>query len=73
MVERGLAVWNGEFGPVYARKEVEGDATDAINEVRYRVLKDQLAIYEETRTGWSIWLYKDIGFQGLSLIALNSL
>lgn len=41
-----LAVWNGEWGPVYARKEVEGDETEAINEVRFRVLKDQLTLYE---------------------------
>ena len=47
MVERGLCVWNGEFGPVYARKEYEGEATDSINEHRYQVLKDQLAIYNE--------------------------
>lgn len=45
MDERGLYVWNGEWGPVYARKQYEGDATDAINETRYRVLKDQLQIY----------------------------
>ena len=45
-VIRSLAVWNGEWGPVYARKEVEGDKTNEINEVRFRVLKDQLALYE---------------------------
>lgn len=47
MDERGLCVWNGEWGPVYARKQYEGEATDKINEVRYRVLKDQLAIYNK--------------------------
>lgn len=45
MDARGLCVWNGEWGPVYARKEYEGDETDAINEKRYMVLKDQLDIY----------------------------
>ena len=45
MDERGLCVWNGEWGPVYARKEYDGDKTDKINEVRYKVLKDQLALY----------------------------
>jgi endo-1,4-beta-mannosidase len=47
MDQRGLCVWNGEWGPVYARKEYEGDATDEINEERYRVLKDQLEIYNK--------------------------
>ncbi|KZP22907.1 glycoside hydrolase family 5 protein [Athelia psychrophila] len=65
MDERGLCVWNGEWGPVYARPEYEGDRTEEINEGRYAVLKDQLAIYNQDRLSWSIWLYKDIGFQGM--------
>lgn len=47
MDERGLCVWNGEWGPVYARKEYEGEQTDAINERRYHVLKDQLELYQK--------------------------
>jgi hypothetical protein len=47
MQQRGLCVWNGEWGPVYARRQFDGDATDDINEQRYNVLKDQLAIYNE--------------------------
>lgn len=47
MDERGLCVWNGEWGPVYARKAYDGDATDAINRRRYHVLKDQLEIYNK--------------------------
>jgi len=46
MDERGLCVWNGEWGPVYARRPYDGDATHAINKTRYRVLKDQLEIYK---------------------------
>ncbi|KAK7045939.1 Endo-1,4-beta-xylanase 5 [Paramarasmius palmivorus] len=65
MDERGLCVWNGEWGPVYARPQYEGADTDRINEIRYHVLKDQLAIYNKDRLSWSIWLYKDIGFQGM--------
>jgi hypothetical protein len=44
---RGLCVWNGEFGPVYARRQFEGERTDEINEARYHVLKDQLALYNK--------------------------
>ncbi|KAA1470951.1 glycoside hydrolase family 5 protein [Dentipellis sp. KUC8613] len=69
MDERGLCVWNGEWGPVYARKEYEGggdeEKTEEINKRRYRVLKDQLELYQNDRLSWSIWLYKDIGFQGM--------
>lgn len=95
MDERGLCVWNGEWGPVYARKQYDGEATDAINEQRYQVLKDQLAIYNDVRPppfsistsspvtndahpcmqdrlSWSIWLYKDIGFQGMVYVSQES-
>jgi hypothetical protein len=64
MKERGLPIWNGEFGPVYARKQYDGDETEEINKSRYILLKDQLEVYDEEQISWSIWLYKDIGFQG---------
>ncbi|KAG8885360.1 hypothetical protein FRB97_001435 [Tulasnella sp. 331] len=54
----------GEWGPVYANPD-DGPNWKAVNEVRYHVLKDQLAIYNERKISWSIWLYKDIGFQGM--------
>ncbi|RDX40625.1 glycoside hydrolase [Lentinus brumalis] len=69
MDQHGQCVWNGEWGPVYARQEYEGDRTEAINEERYRVLKDQLNIYNKDRLSWSIWLYKDIGFQGMVYVS----
>ena len=47
MDQRGLCVWNGEWGPVYARKEYDGDGWEATNERRYNVLKDQLALYDK--------------------------
>lgn len=47
MDKRGLCVWNGEWGPVYGRREYDGDATDEINERRYNVLKDQLELYQK--------------------------
>lgn len=72
MAQRGLCVWNGEWGPVYARKEYEGDLTDKINEARYLVLKDQLSIYNSDRLSWSIWLYKDIGFQGMVYVSRDT-
>ncbi|EMD35775.1 glycoside hydrolase family 5 protein [Gelatoporia subvermispora B] len=69
MDQRGLCVWNGEWGPVYARKEYEGDETDETNERRYNVLNDQLELYHRDRLSWSIWLYKDIGFQGMVYVS----
>ena len=38
MIDNGLPIWVGEFGPLYT-----GDAPK--DEMRYRLLKDQLAIY----------------------------
>lgn len=49
MDDRGLCVWNGEWGPVYARREYDGEETNDINERRYNVLKDQLDIYAVVR------------------------
>ncbi|EKM51308.1 glycoside hydrolase family 5 protein [Phanerochaete carnosa HHB-10118-sp] len=72
MDERGLCVWNGEWGPVYARKEYEGDDWESINERRYNVLKDQLELYDKDRLSWSIWLYKDIGFQGMVHVSADT-
>lgn len=89
MDDRQLCVWNGEWGPVYGRKEYDGEATDEINRRRYMVLRDQLEIYNKVSSSfikdvasefngisltkdalsWSIWLYKDIGFQGMVYVS----
>ncbi|KAK1762536.1 glycoside hydrolase [Phialemonium atrogriseum] len=63
MKARGVPIWNGEFGPVYASKEEEGH--DKTNDQRYRLLGQQMSIYKKDQISWSIWLYKDIGFQGM--------
>ena len=49
MDAHGLCVWNGEFGPVYARKQYEGELTDSINAERIQVLRDQLDLYNKVR------------------------
>ncbi|KAK6461970.1 endo-1,4-beta-glucanase [Scheffersomyces coipomensis] len=77
--EHNVPVWNGEFGPVYA-SEVRGDKNpEVINKARYKVLKDQLSVYKQgdpsgdgTPISWSIWLYKDIGYQGLTFVSPKS-
>ncbi|MFG3436166.1 glycoside hydrolase family 5 protein [Nonomuraea sp. NPDC047897] len=56
--ETGTPLWVGEFGPVYT-----GDP--AVDEQRYRILRDQLEIYDAHDAGWSLWTYKDVGLQGL--------
>ena len=58
MRETGTPIWVGEFGPVYTGDEER-------DQVRYRVLQDQLEIYERYGANWAIWTYKDIGLQGL--------
>lgn len=65
MKKNKLPIWNGEWGPVYARRQYDGDATDDINKSRIQLLKDQLTVYDEDQISWSIWLYKDIGYQGM--------
>jgi len=55
-------IWNGEFGPVYASPD-QADH-EQINQQRYNLLGEQLSIYKQDQIHWSIWLYKDIGFQG---------
>lgn len=75
MKAHNVPVWNGEFGPVYA-SELRGDSDPLLtNKVRYLVLKDQLQIYktgdpsgDKSPISWSIWLYKDIGYQGLTYV-----
>ncbi|KAK6198458.1 endo-1,4-beta-glucanase [Scheffersomyces amazonensis] len=74
-----VPVWNGEFGPVYASR-VRGDKNpEIVNKSRYQVLKDQLEVYkvgdpsgDEDPISWSIWLYKDIGYQGLTYVSPKS-
>lgn len=58
MFSRRVPVWVGEFGPVYT-----GDPRK--DEMRYRVLKDQLAYYNKYKVSWCIWLYKDMGLQAI--------
>ncbi|CUM65823.1 uncharacterized protein PRCAT00003472001 [Priceomyces carsonii] len=79
MKKYSVPVWNGEFGPVYA-STFRGDSNvDQINASRYKLLEDQLEIYKKgdpsgdnTAINWSIWVYKDIGFQGLTYVSTKS-
>ncbi|MFG6503274.1 glycoside hydrolase family 5 protein [Microbacterium sp. P05] len=58
MRETGTPIWVGEFGPVYT-----GDPKR--DEERYRLLQDQLDIYDQHDASWALWTYKDIGLQGV--------
>ncbi len=58
MIEHDTPVWVGEFGPIYS-----GDARE--DAVKYHLLNDQLDIYNHFEASWAIWLYKDIGLQGV--------
>jgi len=64
MREQKVPIWNGEFGPVYADDRVDVEANKT-NNARFEMLKEQLNIYNEDQVSWSIWLYKDIGYQGM--------
>ena len=58
MISQHAPIWVGEFGPVYT-----GDPKK--DEMRYKVLKDQLAYYRKYKVSWCIWLYKDMGLQAI--------
>lgn len=64
MHKHKVAAWNGEFGPVYENPAHSNDA-DTVNTQRYNLLGQQLKIYDKFEISWSIWLYKDIGLQGM--------
>lgn len=64
MQKHGTPIWNGEFGPVYADAALDDDA-QKVNQARYDVLAEQLCIYDKYKIHWNIWLYKDIGLQGM--------
>ncbi len=58
MFSNHVPLWVGEFGPVYT-----GDPEK--DEMRYQILKDQLAYYDKYKASWCIWLYKDMGLQAI--------
>jgi endoglucanase len=60
--ETDTPVWVGEFGPVY----VGDERRDAM---RYQILADQLEIYAADEASWSLWTYKDVGCQGMLVVA----
>lgn len=43
----------------------DGDQWEEVNDKRYEALKGQLKIYDVHEASWTIWLYKDMGVQGI--------
>ena len=58
MLKHHVPIWVGEFGPLYS-----GDPK--IDDMKYQVLKDQLAYYNKYKASWCIWLYKDMGLHAV--------
>ncbi len=58
MLKHNVPIWVGEFGPLYTGNPDE-------DEIRYRVLKDQLAYFNKYKASWCIWLYKDMGLHAI--------
>ncbi len=58
MFSHSVPLWVGEFGPVYTGSPEK-------DEMRYQILKDQLAYYNKYKVSWCIWLYKDMGLQAI--------
>jgi endoglucanase len=58
MFSHKVPTWVGEFGPVYT-------GIPEKDEMRYQILKDQLAYFDKYKVSWCIWLYKDLGLQAI--------
>jgi len=58
MFTHNVPIWVGEFGPLYT-------GIPEKDEIRYRVLKDQLSYYSKYKVSWCIWLYKDMGLHAI--------
>lgn len=56
--ETGTPILVGEFGPIYT-----GDPEE--DRLRQRILDDQLDLYGRYDASWALWMYKDLGRQGL--------
>ncbi|WDK10170.1 glucan 1,3-beta-glucosidase [Colletotrichum graminicola] len=77
MQKAGVPVSNSKQGLIYRDSRTDLNAA-ATNEKRFALLKEQLAIYCEIGGGggsggisWSIWLYNDIGYQGMVYLDLE--
>ncbi|KAK4631753.1 Beta-xylosidase [Fulvia fulva] len=64
MSHHSTPIWNGEFGPVYANPQLDA-GHEEVNAARIDLLDQQLTNYDKYRIHWSIWLYKDVGLQGM--------
>ncbi|MBN1780999.1 cellulase family glycosylhydrolase [bacterium] len=58
MLSNHIPIWVGEFGPLYT-------GNPEADEMRYQVLKDQLAYFSKYNASWCIWLYKDMGLHAI--------
>lgn len=72
MIKNNLPCWNGEFGPVYSVHEKDPEVAHKVDTQRYNLLGEQLNVYDKYAIPWSIWLYKDIGLQGMVHTAPDS-
>lgn len=64
MTSNNAPIWNGEFGPVYANPALDKDHEE-VNAARINLVGQQLKVYDKFKINWTIWLYKDIGLQGM--------
>jgi hypothetical protein len=56
--ETGTPILVGEFGPIYTGDEEQ-------DRLRRRILAEQLERYQRYDVSWALWMYKDMGRQGL--------
>jgi endoglucanase len=61
----GTPICVGEFGPIYTG-DIQWDRE------RSQILADQLDIYRRYGASWALWVYKDLGRQGLVTVRPES-
>lgn len=65
VLKRKRPCWIGEFGAL-----IDGPVGALTNADRAKLaaLKDQVEVFNNYEQHWTIWTYKDIGFQGLAVV-----
>jgi len=59
-----VPLWVGEFGSVYTTSDQISD--------RLQSLRDQIDIFEQNQSHWTIWTYKDVGIMGTVYVKPDS-
>lgn len=69
LLERDIPSWVGEFGALY---DGGVDTPTPADRARLQALADQLDVFNQYNQHWTIWTYKDVDVQGLTVASKDS-